>query len=94
VDALAGRRRSVSASTQVARVWRAQERDRAKMNDFLATTRSLSEISADDSGQVVIEWTLVCATVVIPLGLLGPGLVDMLLYLFYRTVGTIALPFP
>lgn len=64
------------------------------MDDFLATPRELTDLESDESGQVVTEWVLVCATVVIPLGLLGPGLVNMLLYIFYRVVGTVALPFP
>jgi hypothetical protein len=64
------------------------------MNDFLASPRDVSDLESDESGQVVTEWVLVCATVVIPLALMGPGLVDMLLYLFYRIVGTVALPFP
>jgi hypothetical protein len=65
-----------------------------EMDDFLATPRELTDLESDESGQVVTEWVLVCATVVIPLGLLGPGLVNMLLYIFYRVVGTVALPFP
>lgn len=64
------------------------------MDDFLATPRRFDELGSDDAGQVVIEWVLVLATVVIPLGLMGPGLVDMLFFYFYRIVGTIALPFP
>ena len=63
-------------------------------DEFLATVRLLPELASDESGQVVIEWVLVCATVVIPMGLMGPGLVDMLYYYFYRIAGTIALPFP
>ncbi len=63
-------------------------------NQFLATTRQLPELASDESGQVVIEWTLITATVVIPMGLMGPGLVNMMFYYFYRIAGTIALPFP
>jgi len=64
------------------------------MDEFLATPRELPELDSDENGQVVIEWVLVTATVAVPMGFMGPGLVDMLFYYFYRIVGTVALPFP
>lgn len=59
-----------------------------------ATPRNWVELIRDDAGQLVTEWTLVTATVVIPLGLLLPGAMNMMRIYFYRIAGTIVLPFP
>jgi len=37
---------------------------------------------------------LLTATVIIPLGLMGPVMIKLLVAYFYRIAGTIALPFP
>ena len=64
------------------------------MTRLLATSRSIRELAADTSGQLVTEWALVTATVVIPLGSLGAVMIRMLDVYFYRFAGVIALPFP
>ncbi|MEQ9617146.1 MAG: hypothetical protein RLN60_03830 [Phycisphaerales bacterium] len=51
-------------------------------------------IFKDESGQLITEWTLVTATVVIPFGLLGTASMQMIEIYFYRVAGTICLPFP
>ena len=56
--------------------------------------RPVSELAEDASGQLVTEWVLLTATVIIPLGMLGPVLIQMLVTYFYRIAGTISLPFP
>jgi len=56
--------------------------------------RKISELFSDDSGQMIAEWTLVTATVVIPFGLLGTGTIQMIEIYYYRVAGTICLPFP
>ena len=56
--------------------------------------RTLKEIHGDDYGQLITEWTLVTATVVIPIGLLGTPAILMIKTYFYRVAGTICLPFP
>lgn len=56
--------------------------------------RDLRELGADEAGQLVAEWVLLTGTVIIPLGLLGSVLINMLVAYFYRIAGTIALPFP
>ncbi len=56
--------------------------------------RKISELLSDDSGQLITEWVLVTATVVIPFGLLGTGAINMIEIYFYRVAGTICLPFP
>ena len=64
------------------------------MTRLLLRARSLGELAADTSGQLVTEWALVTATVVIPLGSLGLVMIRMLDVYFYRFAGVIALPFP
>jgi len=56
--------------------------------------RSLEELLRDSSGQLMTEWTLVTAAVVISFGLLAPAMIHMLDIYFYRIAGVIALPFP
>jgi len=56
--------------------------------------RALTKLHCNTKGQLVTEWALVTATVVFPIGLLGPVMIVMLHAYFYRVVGTIALPFP
>ena len=56
--------------------------------------RDLGELASDESGQLVAEWVLLTGTVIIPLGLMGTVLMNMLVAYFYRIAGTIALPFP
>lgn len=56
--------------------------------------RQAHELFGDDSGQLVTEWALVTAAVVVPLGLLLPGALIMMRIYFYRIAGTIVLPFP
>lgn len=56
--------------------------------------RNWREVFRDDAGQLVTEWALVTATVVIPIGLLLPGAMNMMRIYFYRIAGTIVLPFP
>ena len=56
--------------------------------------RVLRRLHVNSRGQLVTEWALVTATVVIPLGLLGPIMIAMLHAYFYRVAGTLALPFP
>ncbi len=56
--------------------------------------RALKRLPRDTRGQLVTEWALVTATVVVPIGLLGPVMISMLYTYFYRVAGTIALPFP
>ncbi len=64
------------------------------MRSSLENARPLRELATDSSGQLVVEWALVTATVVIPLGTLGLMTVHLLDIYFYRFAGVIALPFP
>ncbi len=68
------------------------------MNDFHNTDedspRPVREMFGDECGQLVTEWALVTAAVVVPLGLLLPGALLMMRIYFYRIAGTIVLPFP
>lgn len=62
-----------------------------------ARTRNLArlrELGADDTGQAVTEWTILTATVVLPLSWVGWTSVQMLNIYFYRVAGLISLPFP
>ena len=58
------------------------------------TFRAVGELANDSAGQLITEWTLLTATVVIPLGLLGTVIINVLEIYFYRNAGVIALPFP
>jgi len=55
--------------------------------------RSLGEVFRDEGGQLTTEWTLLVATVIVPIGLLGNGMLSILKIYFYRVTGTIAIPF-
>jgi len=56
--------------------------------------QTLQAIHKNEQGQLLTEWTLVTGTVVVPVGLLGAGAVNMIEIYYYRIVGTICLPFP
>ena len=56
--------------------------------------RSPAELGDDDSGQLVVEWALLAATVIMPFGLLAPTMIDMITTYYYRIAGLISLPFP
>ncbi len=63
------------------------------MNDFLATPRTLDELASDDHGQVVVEYTLLTATIILPMGAMAPGFIYMLFHYFYRIIGVVCSPF-
>ncbi len=56
--------------------------------------RSLAELGDDTTGQLVVEWALLVATVIMPFGLLAPTMIDMITTYYYRIAGLISLPFP
>ncbi len=58
------------------------------------TARRLREIWRDTSGQLLVEWVLLTAVIIIPLGALAPALLRMLGIYFYRIAGVMSLPFP
>ena len=60
----------------------------------LEERRALVELSDDVSGQLVTEWVLVTAFVVMPMILLIPTLLGMIRLYFYRTAEVVHLPFP
>ena len=56
--------------------------------------RSPAELGDDASGQLVVEWALLAATVIMPFGLLAPTMIDMITTYYYRIAGLVSLPFP
>ena len=60
----------------------------------LTTPRRLGSLGRDQSGQLVTEWVLLTAAIVIPLILLVPNMLELLSIYFNRIAEVIALPFP
>ena len=56
--------------------------------------RRLRDLPGDVSGQLLTEWVLLTATIILPLAATYPVLLGMLKTYFYRIAGTISLPFP
>lgn len=64
------------------------------MSPSASRSRDISALPGDCSGQLMTEWTLLTAAVIIPFMLLVPGIIRMLDIYFYRIAGVLALPFP
>ncbi len=60
----------------------------------LEERRALVELGDDVTGQLVTEWVLVTAFVVMPMILLIPTLLGMIRLYFYRIAEVVHLPFP
>ena len=60
----------------------------------LTEPRRLSELRGESSGQLVTEWVLVTAVIVIPLILTVPRMLETIRTYFYRTAEVICFPFP
>ena len=56
--------------------------------------RPLRELPADTTGQLVTEWVLLTATVIVPLILLVPWSLAMIHVYFYRVAEIVSGPFP
>ena len=56
--------------------------------------RPTEELDRDESGQLAVEWILLTALVILPFGMMLPGILSMLQAYFYRIAGVISLPFP
>lgn len=54
----------------------------------------LADLHRDTTGQMVVEWLLVTATVILPLAMMVPGLINMVRIYFYRIAGVVCFPFP
>jgi hypothetical protein len=60
----------------------------------LSRPRSLHALASDTQGQLMTEWVLVTAVVVMPLIMLVPTMLWMIDLYFYRIAKVVALPFP
>ncbi len=60
----------------------------------LEARRSLVDLSHDVTGQLVTEWVLLTAFVVMPMILVIPTLLGMIRTYFYRIAEVVHLPFP
>lgn len=56
--------------------------------------RAIRLLHRDQHGQLITEWTLLTATVIFPLSVLGTRGVEMIEIYFYRIAGVVTLPFP
>lgn len=61
---------------------------------FLSDPRAVAEVNGDDAGQMMVEWVLLTAGVILAFALMLPGILKMLELYFYRIAGTVSLPFP
>ena len=56
--------------------------------------RPLGELPSDSSGQLITEWVLLTAIVIVPLILLVPLSLSMIHVYFYRVAEIVSGPFP
>ncbi|MFT5289092.1 MAG: hypothetical protein ACI82F_001151 [Planctomycetota bacterium] len=56
--------------------------------------RELTDLQEDSNGQLITEWVLLTALIVMPMIILIPSLLGMIRLYFYRTAEVISLPFP
>lgn len=60
----------------------------------LSHPRPLRELADETSGQLITEWVLLTAAIVIPLLLAIPTAIGMIRSYFYRIADVVCLPFP
>jgi hypothetical protein len=60
----------------------------------LSSPRPLRDLDGNTAGQLLTEWVLVTAVIVIPIILLIPMMLEMMRIYFYRVAEVISLPFP